>query len=227
METDDSELRRIYRSCVSERIRAGIKDCPPIADVRKAFEAGIPRGIKDRIVDHISNCANCALEFEFIREARPMEKELGSMIRKVSRLRRRRVLFLPRPLQGYALGSLMIVVMIAGVFMLKHDRVRDGGRSRSTTIPESISPSGHVDALPPLIFMWKPVLRAVSYVVEVYDESLRPVWESPPVSTTAAILPDPIRDALSGGKNYYWLVQAFDSDGKIGESGFEAFFFDQ
>ncbi len=227
METNDSELRQIYRSYVSGRIRTGIEGCPPIADVRRAFENAIPRGIKDKIVDHLSSCADCALEFEFIREARTTEKELALMVRKVSRLRRPRGLFFPRPLRSYALGILMIVIVITCVIMLKQDLPRDVGRNRSATIPESVSPSGHIDAHPPLIFIWKPAVRAVSYVVEVYDESLQSVWESPPISTTAAILPDQIRLTLSRGKSYYWLVQAFDSDGKIGESRFEAFCIDQ
>jgi hypothetical protein len=226
MDMNDNELRQLYRSFVSGKIRAAMGECPPVEGLRKAFETATPRRVKGEIVDHISDCPDCAREFEFIREARPMEKELAALIHKLARLRRPPVLFLPRPLRSYAIGVLMIAVVITGVVVHKHDRARDEGRSRSTSIPESLAPAGHIAAPPPLIFRWKPVIRAVSYVVEVYDDALQPVWESPPVSTTAAILPDPIRASLSGDKNYYWLVLAFDSEGKIGESTFEAFSFD-
>jgi hypothetical protein len=121
----------------------------------------------------------------------------------------------------------MIAIMISGVIVFKHDRAHNEGRSRSTTIPEALAPSGHVEVPLPLIFRWKPVLRDVFYIVEIYDESLQPVWESPPISTTAVTLPGPIRETLSGNRNYYWSVLALDSEGKIGESRFEVFSVDR
>lgn len=227
MEMNDSELRWLYRSYVSEKVRAARDKCPPVRGLRKAFEAAAPRAAKAEIIDHISDCPDCAEEFEFIRQGQTIEKEIAARVRVLARLRRPPFLFLPRPLRSYAIGMLMIAVMITGVVLHEHDGARDEGRSRSATIPESLSPAGHVATPPPLVFRWKPVIRAVSYVVEVYDESLRAVWESPPVSTSAASLPGPIRETLSGDKKYYWLVQAFDSEGKIGESSFEEFSFDQ
>jgi hypothetical protein len=227
MGMSDSELRRIYRSYVSGRTLAAREGCPPIEDLREAFEDTTPQAAKYEIVDHISACSDCAREFEFIREVRAREKELAAGIRELTRHRRPPILFLSRPLRGYAFGMLMLAVVISGVIVFKHDRAQDEGRSGSTTIPEALSPSGFVEAPPPLIFRWKPVIRAASYVVEIYDESLQLIWESPPVSTTVAILPDPLKEALSSDKNYYWSVLALDSEGKIGESKFEAFSLDR
>lgn len=227
MEMNDSELRWFYRSYVSGKVRAARGKCPPVGGLRKAFEAATSRAAKNEVVAHISDCPDCAMEFEFMRQGQTMEKEIAAQVRVLARLRHPPILFLPQPLRSYAIGMLIVAAMITAVVLHERDGVREEGRSRSITIPESLSPAGHVATPSPLIFRWKPVIGAVSYVVEVYDESLQPVWESPPVSTTAASLPDPIRETLSGDKNYYWLVQAFDAEGKIGESRFEEFSFDQ
>ena len=227
MGMNDSELRRIYRSCVSGKTRATRGGCPPIENLREAFEDSALQAAKDEIIDHISDCSDCAREFEFIRQVRTREKELAAEIRKCTRQRRPPILFLSRPLRSYAVGIMMIAIVISGVFVFNLDRAEDEGRSRSTMIPEAVSPSGPVETPPHLTFRWKPVLRAVSYVVEIYDESLQPVWEGPPVSTTAATLPDPIRETLLGDKNYYWSVLALDSEGNISESTFEAFSVDR
>jgi hypothetical protein len=227
MGMSNSELRRIYRSYASGKIRAARGGCPPVEDLREVFEDKTPQAAKDKIVDHISKCSECAREFEFIRKVRAGEKELAAGIRELSRHRRSPTLFLSRPLRSYAIGMVMIAVVITGVIVFKHDRAQDEGRSRSTTSPEVLAPSGYVAEPPPLIFRWKSVLRAVSYVVEIYDESLQPIWKSPQVSTTAAILPDPVRETLSGDKIYYWSVLALDSEGKIGESRFEVFSVDR
>jgi hypothetical protein len=227
MGMSDNELRRIYRSYVSGKTRATWGGCPPIEDLREAFEDTTPQTAKDEIVDHISDCSDCAREFEFIREIRAKEKELAAGIRELTRHRRPPILFFSWPLRSYALGMAMIAIMISGVIVFKHDRAHNEGRSRSTTIPEALAPSGHVNVPLPLIFRWKPVLRDVFYIVEIYDESLQPVWESPPISTTAVTLPGPIRETLSGNRNYYWSVLALDSEGKIGESRFEVFSVDR
>jgi len=227
MGVSNRELRRIYRSYVSERTRADWEECPPVKDLRAAFEGTTPRAAKDAIVDHISGCSDCAREFEFIRKIREREDDLAAGMNAPSRGRRHPLLFLSRPIREYALGAVMIAVVISGVIVSLHESSRDGERNRPAGIPETLAPSGHVEAPPPLIFRWKPVTRAVSYVVEIYDESLRLIWESPPVSTTAALLPDPIMESLSGDKSYYWSVLALDSEGKFGESRFEVFSFDR
>ncbi len=219
----DIEIGRLYRSYVSAKIRTSRKDCPPMKDLREAFEGKTRRAAKDKIVDHISDCAYCAQEFEFIRVVRAKERELDAGIREIARNRRPPALFLSRPLLNYAFGMAMLAIVASGVLVFKKDGARDEGRSHSATIPEALAPSGHLGAPPRLIFRWKPVARAVSYVIEVYDESLQLIWESPPVTTTAALLPGPIKEELSGDTNYYWTVSALDSEGKMGGSRFEVF----
>lgn len=227
MGTIDSEVRRIYRSYVAGKIRASRRECPPMKDLREAFEGRTRRAAKDRIVDHVSDCAYCAQEFEFIRTIRARERELDTRIREIARLRRSPALFLSRPLWNYAAGAAVIAaIVISGVFIFKPGRPAVEWRSRSVAIPEGLAPSGHIEASPRLIFRWKPVAGAASYIIEIYDESLQIIWESPPVTTSAALLPASIKEALSGEKNYYWAVSALDSAGKIGESGFEVFSID-
>ena len=226
MGVSNRKLRRFYRSYVSERIRADWGECPSVKDLRAAFEGTTPRAAKDAIVDHISGCSDCAREFEFIRRVRERENDLAAGMQARSR-GRGPSLFLSRPIWECALGAVMIAVVITAAIVSLHERSRDGERNRPAGIPETLAPSGRVDAPLPLIFRWKPVTRAVSYVVEIYDESLRLIWESPPVSTTAALLPDPIKEAISDDKIYYWSVLALDSEGKFGESRFEVFSVDR
>lgn len=226
MGVSNRNLRRIYRSYVSGRIRTDWGECPPVKDLRAAFEGTTRRAAKDAIVDHISGCSDCAREFEFIRKVREKENDFAAGMQTRSR-GRGPSLFLSRPIREYALGAVMIAVVITAAIVSLHERSRDGERNKPAGIPETLAPSGRVESPPPLIFRWNPVPRAVSYVVEIYDESFRLIWESPPVSTTAALLPDPIKEAISDDKIYYWSVMAFDSEGKFGESRFEVFSVDR
>jgi hypothetical protein len=223
MGMSDGEFRRIYRSYVAGKIRTSRRECPPIKDVREAFEGKTRRAAKDRIVDHVSDCAYCAQEFEFIRAVRARERELDAGIRVIARLRSPHALFLSRPLWNYAMGMAMIAVFISSAILFRGNRPQGKWRNRSVALPEALTPSGHIDTPPRLVFRWEPVIGATSYIVEIYDETLQLIWESPQVTTSAALLPKPIKDAFTGDKNYYWSVSALDSEGRIGESRFEVF----
>jgi hypothetical protein len=227
MGMSDIEIGRIYRAYVAGKIRASRRNCPPIKDVREAFEGKTRRAAKDRIVDHVSDCAYCAQEFEFIRAVRARERELDEGIRGIARLRRPALMFLSRPLWNYAIGIAMIAIVLSGILLFRGNGPRDEWRNGSVAIPEARGPSGHIDTPSRLIFRWKPVAGATSYIVEIDDESLRLIWESPPVMTSAALLPEPLKESFSGDKKYYWSVTALDSEGRIGESRFEVFSVDR
>ena len=226
MEMNDLEVRRIYMSYVSSKVRTSRKECPSIKELRDAFEAKTYRSAKNRVVDHISECAHCAEDFQFIHGIRTRERDLAEEIRAIARNRRPSFLYAQRPLWNYVIGTSLIAIVIAAVFMFRGAPPPDGGRNRPAIMPEILAPTGPIAADPPLLFKWRPVAGAASYVIEVYDESLQFIWESPPVSTTAAILPAHLWQVLSDGSDYYWSVTAYDSEGKIGESRFEVFSFD-
>ena len=227
MDVSNRKLRRIYRAYVSGIVRAAKGECPSVEHLREAFEGTMSRAAKDEIVDHISGCPDCAREFEFIRKVRKGERDLAEGMQALSRHRRPSGPFFFRPLWNYTLGAAMIAVIISGLVVFLHEHRQDEGRSRPAERPKTLVPSGRIEAPPPLIFRWKPVNRAVSYIVEIYDESLQLIWESPPVSTAATLLPEAIKKTLSGDTNYYWSVLALDSEGKFCESRFEIFSIDR
>jgi hypothetical protein len=227
MEMNDLKVRRIYMAYVSSKVRASRTECPPVRELREAFEAKTRRRAKNRVVDHISKCAHCAEEFQFIHGMRTRERELAEEIRGIARNGRSFEIAHPLPIWSYTAVLGVIAILIAGVFTLKRPHLNDAGRNKPVLIPEVLAPSGHIEIDPQLLFKWRPVKGAASYVIEIYDASLRFIWESPPIATTAAILPAQLWELLAAETDYFWSISAYDSEGKIGESRFEVFSFDR
>ncbi len=61
---------------------------------------------------------------------------------------------------------------------------------------------------PPRRLSWSALEGADRYQVVLYDFEATRIWESPPVTTPAVILPDSVRERLPHGQPVYWRVVA-------------------
>jgi hypothetical protein len=57
-----------------------------------------------------------------------------------------------------------------------------------------------------LEFRWKSRESFESFTVDIYDDSLREIWQSPPLIKSRLSVPKEIFDSLQNDKKYYWMV---------------------
>ncbi|MCK4264030.1 MAG: hypothetical protein KAX27_03720, partial [Candidatus Aminicenantes bacterium] len=69
-----------------------------------------------------------------------------------------------------------------------------------------------------LTFKWKKIENSDYYILEIFDKTLYPVWESKKIFKTRVVLPDEISSKLIKNNRYFWMVTAFLSDGSKTES---------
>ncbi|UCC40681.1 MAG: hypothetical protein JSV96_04340, partial [Candidatus Aminicenantes bacterium] len=74
-----------------------------------------------------------------------------------------------------------------------------------------------------LIFKWNFVKNSEYYVLELFDDTLYPVWKSQKIFKAQATLPLEISNRLKKDKAYFWMVIAFLNHGKKIESRLEKF----
>ena len=74
-----------------------------------------------------------------------------------------------------------------------------------------------------MIFRWHKVLQAKIYQMEIFDESLRPLWRSPQIADLTYALPPEIEDKIQRNKTYFWMITAFISDNTKKESSLGSF----
>lgn len=220
-------IRRLYRSLVLAKIPATRASCPSVSALREAFEEGTRRKVKDRIVDHISGCSECAREFAFIRAVRGREERLAAGLWKASHPRARVRFPVPRPAWAGIIGIALIGVLLPALLVHGPRRGAEEPRSEASVVPVAITPAGRITPGSSLIFNWKPISGAESYFVEIYDVSLRLTWESPPVGTNALSLPGAVERELAGGKTYFWSVTAILDEDRVAESRLQWFIIDR
>ena len=220
---DDNALRYLFQRYISKKASLNRSNCPSPHSIFRSYNFFVPRWRKKRIVDHISNCRNCASEFSLFLEIRRFEyflfrTEEKSFPRKFSWLG-----FIN--IQNHIFFSLRIVFILAGLafiiysisdIALKKDSA-DLLRSKGTNIV-LIYPT-HTHTLPkPLVFSWQKQNRAQYYIIDVYDDVLLPVWTSSKIYSTRFQLPEFFITHLNIGNSYYWMVTAFSNSEQIKES---------
>ena len=227
MKINDKDLQRIYQSYVEKHKMESGKDCPTSEIILDAFDSSSSRKIKDAVVDHVSRCAPCAREFQIVRDILNQERGLVNDPDVIGTGNDDARQF-PSPaffryFRKFAPALVLAGAVIFGIIHFVPLSRFNEGRGRPVSLPNQIQPLGNVSLSTPLIFKWNGLSEQAFYVLEIYDEALELIWESPKLSSQKLTLPMDIQNILSPGKRYFWTVSAFAQSGKKGDSGFQSF----
>lgn len=232
MKIDNRGLRRIYQAYVAGKRRESRESCPSLDSLRRSFDTASTQNEKDTIIDHLSQCSFCAQEFDFLRKLSSWEWELtkeldyarGSQHGHRFNLRKAVSTVSPYFEKKYAVILLLVICMITGILIFRRELIRDNGRGKTPPPLELIQPLGRVPVASPLIFKWEHLPSPAAYIIELYDEALNLIWESPKITVKTSTLPASIMGRLAQNRTYYWAVTAYDQNGNKRESELRSFF---
>jgi hypothetical protein len=224
MNLRNDDLKRSYRSFIDSRIPENRKDCPPLEELVSFFELRGRTGGKLKIVDHVTRCSACAQEFEFLLELRRHQQKITSQL-PVGRPVKRFFQSFPASIDGTnlfwrfssVLVGMLLVIASLTVILQKGSRLAEMRAVRSSLA--LLKPASGQSVMPPLKFAWERLPGAETYVLELYDEALLPLWKSPETSLTHFVLPLEETERLLPGHRYFWIVTAFCEGERISESG--------
>jgi hypothetical protein len=176
-----------------------------------------------KIVDHLTNCSACAREFELLLEIQRYQNQLVPQVREAAHGKRS---FSARPSPLHPIGLFWkISPIVAGAMFVIASLItviQESGRPvgiRAT--PSSIlliQPDTKHPASSPLIFIWEEVKGAEMYILELYDETLLPIWRSPKILSSPLTLPEDLAGRLQLNKPYFWMITAYQKKVKLVES---------
>jgi len=247
MKINNEDLQRLYRAYVEEKIPLSRKNCPTTKDIIVFFKAKSSEKHKTKIVDHITQCSWCIQEFEFIlktlRYKQILSKQIGNLLiseKNISIVKRKsdRTLFHSRKRQfpfflrlswTYALlffGALIAIfsfIFLLDKFQFQHLRKQED-RGKKIIPINLIEPINRTYAKSQLVFKWNELKELDYYVLELFDETLIPIWKSPKIFKNQFVLPNEVTKELIKNKAYFWMVTASFRDGRLIESGVEKFY---
>ena len=235
MNIPHKDLCAFYRSFVRTRLPESRKDCPSFDDLVRFFRPGTPRRHKTKIIDHMARCAPCAEEFDLIltikRGSEQMEKEIASYLDSELpsiKSQNRPRLAVSQSFWRYAALVIGIVSLSLSLLTI-FDRnpmqffKQHAWRGPTDSDFQLVEPLNRKQEKSHLVFRLKEYKGAESYILELFDESLKLIWESPELVETKCALPFAIVQKLSSSSTYFWMVTAHLRNGNVVESGLANF----
>lgn len=215
-------LMKLFRSFIASPLLLSRNRCPTPEAILRYLRAKTSRRERKKITSHISRCSSCAREVDFIlsifREENTLFQRLGTVM-ETSKLNT----FFPRPAWKYAAVLIPAILLISFTitFLLKtSERSQFRGKSNSyITLEHPINKMTPEE----INFRWSEVPTSEYYVLEIFDKTLYPIWQSNKIIKNKTSPPMELINRLCQGESYFWMVTAFLPDGTKIESSLADF----
>jgi hypothetical protein len=218
MNINHKDLCALYQSFVSGKLPESRENCPPLNDLIKFFKPRTPIRLKTKIIDHITRCAPCAQEFDLIlkikRSSEQMDREIATWLgpKILSRASS------DRPKMIFSHRFWRYAVLLVGIVALSLAVLTFVNKNPVTKFKQQVG-RGHIESdirlIEPinlgvekshLVFRWKEYDGADSYMVELFDESLRLIWKSPKLEEPKYVPPSEMIQKLAPAHSYFWMI---------------------
>lgn len=241
MKITSNDLKMAYQSHIRRSVPLSREACPPYEGIFQAFDESISPKKREKVIDHVVKCAYCFQEFELwlglVRDENNAAKEISEFFRKKGlesppsgkRLKIGNIISVSSSQRRHLwkLAAISTAILIfAGLFLisirtfLKPRPNEERGRWRDQV--RLILPI-RGQTIHRLFFRWQKVGQAQFYQLEIFDETLFPVWKSPQISDFFYELPPEGEKTIEENRIYFWMVTAFLPDGGRRESPLEPF----
>lgn len=236
MKINNEELRKIFKSYILENSSITSQACPPSEEIADLFSSPGCGKKKEHIIDHIVNCPFCLQEFDAFLQISRREKNLmeeidivfqkGGVKTSIFSKRKRglaKVILSWRFALATTLSLFLVAVLVLRTSIFFSDK-QPNKRSLHPKGIELIEPSPGQVAKKPLIFRWAEVEGRDYSILEIFDESLIPIWKSPKIFENIYHLPQKVEQKISPGRCYFWMITIYFPNGMKLESQLEELF---
>lgn len=196
--------------------------CPSPEDLCFSFDPECPPEQKSRIVDHVFNCPACRREFELFMGAHQLIARLEKKVPPAkSGTREKTTPFFGLTLPWRKLASTLVVLLVViSLIYLGINHWISLKKERKPAVADQIIL--HEEIIWPhpgvIRLSWKPVREEFFYRVEVYDQNMYLIWQSPLLSETHLELPGSVLDSMKDYQYFFWQLLIFSGENKMLES---------
>ncbi len=235
MKVDTDRLKAIYRDYIRQKTPASLDGCPSPERLLRLLRSRSSDGEATEIIDHVSRCRFCFSEFGFVLDILRQERDFVREIEKRRSIDGKpgRWKGLRQKLFGLLWGrrasfpqfswqaALVLAGFILASFMVARFaifRPSETYRSGSQSRIELIEPAGDEISGQALVFRWKKSDHSEYYVLELFDQTLAPVWTSGKTTEEYVAPPKELTATLEVNQPYFWEVTAYQKNGEKNSS---------
>lgn len=217
--------------------------CPKESSLVGLFMGEAAPRETEKLLRHLASCRRCSFRFNVLRQVkRDLHQQVDAFAdsrdqaRGVEELREAALQRMggtassaasppPPPARHWPLRTMfgirfafgliaLVMVLTSGTyFVARQIRGHSGVRSPFPRLT-LLAPTGTISDVP-ASFRWTPVTSAENYILELIDDSLRPIYATSTFVITEAAIPREIKSGLVKGRTYVWSVTARDGSGTL------------
>ena len=222
MKVDEQGLRRLYQEHIRAQVPPSRLKCLSLDRLIHFLEGRLSKRAKYAVIDHVTSCASCYQEFIFLSQLRGYEERLTSQISGAPLATSYGISpFSVVCRQAAALVVLGLLLSVAFIFWQWKPQADERGKSSASLI--LLRPAGRSALVFPFEFCWKDKIPSREYIVELFDDSLRPLWKSDRVGRTSISFSAERVGLLVPGNTYFWMVTAYSFGISAMESDLQEF----
>jgi hypothetical protein len=233
MNINNNDLRILYQSNIKDNVPNSRSDCPSPREILQFFRSEQSGHNHIKIIDHITKCYYCTQDFGIILDTLRFERKMNHLVQKcfVVRREKSKKKFYPyRLLPSYfswkstvVISALIIFFALSTFLIISLKFKRYPFRSLNQNQIKIIAPIKKISPKNLVAFRWESIEHSEYYKIEIFDETLYPIWISNKIYVNNATFPLEIAPLLKKNRVIYWMVIAFYSNGTKKESSLQEF----
>jgi len=228
MKIDHEALRKLYDAYLSDNTAQSRKDCPSPDAISSIFQSSTSESKRNEILAHVLDCSHCAKDFQLIlsvlREKREFINNIKDILKSTEKSRKEEDGFKSLFYRfSWKYAFILLSVLICVVVLILNIPNKITFRGTNNEAIELISPLDVYHSKSSLLFAWEMVENADYFILEIFNDSLYPVWESEKTTVNQMYLPSDVQAKFISNKTYYWLVTAYFPNDRILESHLQKF----
>jgi len=223
MKEKDQNLKNLFISGLEPNEMVSRANCPAPEELAKFFDPQASLEFKSKIVDHLFDCPACRQEFELLRHGERLAAEINKQLLKP----RKSFQLKPGSVFSSSLflkwaGALVTTLLIVFCFFYYlNDTARKGQQiERKVQEIQNLMMSEEIIEFEPLhiTLSWQPAEEALFYQVEVFNQNMYLVWQSPPTTESSLSLPEKVTADLKSSSYFFWQILIYCPDERIVDS---------
>jgi hypothetical protein len=241
------DLKLLYRDHIRSQHPVSRLQCPSLEKIYSSLKGKNSQRYRIKLINHISHCRFCLDDFDILRSFLLHEKYMLAEIDQIIPIAKNQDYHLREIIGKYRHGKKQILInylrktafyfpMLAIAFLIislftnrqliKRVLFSDQNRSPLKSELVLLHPECNKEyAIFDLVFKWNSIPRSDYYIIDIFDETLLPIWKSPPIFEPFLKFPAKNLQIIKPNKKYFWMVTAYRSDKTQIESNINCFYF--
>ncbi len=222
MKKFEKRLQQLSRTDPELKSPVSRENCPSPEDLSFSFEPDCPAEIKRAIINHVFECPACRREFELLRGARQFINRLEKrFVPPESGFLKKRLSFFGLALPWWKMASAFLALLaVFSLAYLSFNYFNSRKEERKIAATDQIVLYEKVSWPQPATVKlgWKSAGVGLFYRVEVYDQNMYLLWQSPLISENRLELPGPVLDSLKDYQYFFWQLLIYSEENRVLES---------